>query len=174
MDVGGCHVQNMDGLFCVQSESTLYGICLKYSLEWYCVCEICHHPLLQSVWYAQLGSDILPVVHMPETSHYQVTLSGPHDKFPAGKYTFNFFGESVIGEVRKVCDSCPNVARLWHSEHIVYNTYSYFLHVCEHEQFATVNPLPRVCMPPILVGSKGLRGGSLEACIHCGAAALCK
>lgn len=66
--------------------------------------------LLQSVWYAQLGSDVLPVVHMPETSHYQVTLSGPHDKFPAEKYTFNFFGESVIGEVRKVCNSCPNVA----------------------------------------------------------------
>lgn len=38
---------------------------------------------------------------MPETSHYQVTLSGSHDMFPAGKYTFNFFGESVIGEVRK-------------------------------------------------------------------------
>lgn len=63
--------------------------------------------LLQTVWYAQLGGDILPVVHMPETSQYQVTLSGPHDSLPAGKYTFNFFGESAVGEVRKVHDSCP-------------------------------------------------------------------
>ena len=67
------------------------------------MCEMYHNPLLQSVWYSQLGNDIFPVAHMPETSNYQVTLSGPHDAFPAGKYTFNFFGESVIGEVRKVC-----------------------------------------------------------------------
>lgn len=37
-----------------------------------------------------------------------------------------------------------------------------------------VSPLPSVCMPFILVGFKGLRGDSLEACIHCGATALCK
>ena len=92
-----CVIQHHEVLLCVGYLSAI-------------VLEKRHNPLLQSVWYAQLGSDILPVAHTPETSQYQVTLSGPHNALPGGKYTFNFFGESVIGEVRKVCGRCLGVA----------------------------------------------------------------
>ena len=85
--------------YCGQTAATVYVCCTL---------------LLQAVWYAQQGSNILPVVHMPETSQYQVTLSGSHDTFPAGKYTFNFFSESAVGDVRKVCAGLTHVQAFWY------------------------------------------------------------
>jgi hypothetical protein len=55
----------------------------------------------KDVWYAIMNGKILPVVYHPDTKKYQVSYSDGHFTIPKGTYTFQFFNEAAIGEIRK-------------------------------------------------------------------------
>ena len=56
---------------------------------------------MKDVWYAIMNGKILPVVYHPDTKKYQVSYSDGHFTIPKGTYTFQFFNEAAIGEIRK-------------------------------------------------------------------------